>query len=68
VSRVHGGSSGSASLAQGALGAMVLQSSPTRAREGEGNEAKPMRGSPEHERRRSGGAVVMKISGDSNSM
>jgi hypothetical protein len=42
---------------------MGLQSSPVRAREEEFVEAKPMRGSPEHERRRRGGMLAMKISG-----
>jgi hypothetical protein len=49
--RVHGGPSGGASPLQGMSGAMVLQISPMRAREGEGDEAKPMWGSPEHKRR-----------------
>jgi hypothetical protein len=32
------------------MGAVGLESSPAKAREEEGDEAKPMRGSPEHER------------------
>jgi hypothetical protein len=58
-SRVHGGTSGrcgqergGASQAQGTLGATGLRSSPARARDEEGDEAKPAVGSPEHERRR----------------
>jgi hypothetical protein len=36
--------------------------------EEEGEKVKPMRGSPEHERRRRGGATAMKIDGGSSSV
>jgi hypothetical protein len=42
---------GGASSAHGTPGATGLQSSPARSEEEEDDETKPMRGSPEHERR-----------------
>jgi hypothetical protein len=50
--RQHGLLRGDASQAHGAWGAMGLESSPVKAIEEEGDAVEPMRGSPEHERRR----------------
>jgi hypothetical protein len=64
---VHGGPSGDVLLAQGTPGATRLQSSLARFLEEEGDEAKLMRWSPEHERQRRGDMMAMNIGGSLSS-
>jgi hypothetical protein len=71
--QVHGGPSGrrrqwcgGASLTQGVVGVAGLRSSPVETREGEGNEAVPMRSSPEHGQQQRSGAMAMEDGGGSS--